>query len=127
MANIIFYLSVSPPGISLSSPNLPVFAGSTLTLECNTQLRTEVGSGIGITATWTRNETVLVDTATRMVSDVVVINGTNYLSQLIFNPLRLGLDDGLYICEARVEPHTGFILGSVSQSNNVSLQITGMS
>lgn len=127
MANIIFYLSVSPPGISLSSPNLPVFAGSTLTLECNTQLRTEVGSGIGITATWTRNETVLVDTATRMVSDVVVINGTNYLSQLIFNPLRLGLDDGLYICEVRVEPHTGFVLGSVSQSNSVSLQITGTS
>ena len=126
MANI-FYLSVSPPRISLSSPILPVFAGSTLTLECNTQLRIEVGSGIEITATWTRNETVLVGTATRMVSDVVAINGTNYLSQLIFNPLRLGLDDGLYICEARVEPNTGFVLGSVSQSNSVSLQITGKS
>ena len=104
-----------------------MFAGSTQTFDCNIQLRTEVGSEIAITAMWTRNETVLVDTVTRMVSDVVEINSTNYLSQLIFNPLQLGLDDGLYICEARVEPHVGFVLGSVSQSNSVSLQVTGMS
>ena len=65
----------------------------------------------------------MVDTATQMMSDVVEIR---YLSQLIFNPLQLGLDDGVYDCEARIEPPAGFILGSISQSNRASLRVTGI-
>ena len=122
----ILSFSVSPPEVSVSSPSLPVFAGSTLTLDCNIQLRIEVDSEIVITATWKRNGTVLENTATGMVSDVVEISSTNYLSQLIFNPLQLGLDDGIYNCEARIEPQVAFVRGSVSQSNSVSLLVTGM-
>ena len=119
---------VSPPMISVSSPNLPVFAGSTLTLDCIIRLRTEfeLRSEVAITAIWKRNGTVLVDTATRMMSDVVEISNTSYLSQLMFNPLQLGLDDGVYDCEARIEPPAGFVLGSISQSNRASLRVTGM-
>ena len=112
--------------VSASSPNLLVFAGSTLTLDCNIQLRTEVGSEVAITAIWKRNGTALVDTASQIASDVVEISGTSYLSQLMFNPLHLGLDDGAYKCEARIEPQVGFVLGSVSQSNTTYLHVTGM-
>ena len=117
---------VLPPMLSASSPNLPVFAGSTLTLDCNIQLRTELGSEVVITALWKRNGTALVDTVSQIVSDVVEISDTSYLSQLMFNPLQLGLDDGGYNCEARIEPQVEFVLGSVSQSNTASLHVTGM-
>ncbi len=112
--------------ISVSSPNLPLFAGSTLTLNCNIKLRIELESEVVIITIWKRNGTVLVDTATRMMSDVVEINSTSYLNQLMFNPLQLGFDDGVYDCEARIEPQNGFVLGSVSQSNRASLHVTGM-
>jgi hypothetical protein len=112
--------------ISISSPNLPVFAGSSLTFNCNIKLRTELESEVVITTIWKRNGTVLVDTATRMISDVVEINSTSYLNQLVFNPLQLGFDDGVYNCEARIESQDGFVLGSVSQSNRASLHVTGM-
>ena len=119
--------SVPPPMVSASSPNLPVFAGSTLTLDCNIELTTEVGSEVAITAIWKRNGTMLVDTASQIISDVVEISSTSYLIQLMFNPLRLVLDDGGYNCEARIEPQVGFVLGSVSQSNSAILHVTGMS
>ena len=125
--NCIPSFPVQPPMVSTSSLHLPVFAGSTLTIDCNIELSIEVGNEVAITAIWKRNGTMLVDTASQIVSDVIEISGTSYLSQLMFNPLRLVSDDGVYNCEARIEPQVGFVLGSVSQSNRASLHATGMS
>ena len=102
-----------------------MFAGSILTLDCNIYLSVEVGRDVVIAATWKRNGTVLVATASHMVSDVAEIN-TSYLSQLMFNPLQLGLDDGVYNCEARIYSEVEFVLGSMAQSNHVSLHVGGM-
>ena len=63
--------------VSASSPDLPVFAGSTLTLDCNIELTTEIGSEVAITAIWKRNGTMLVDTASQIISDVVEISSTS--------------------------------------------------
>ena len=101
-----------------------MFAGSALALDCNIQLRADIENEVEITAIWKRNGMMLIDTASRMVSDVVE-NSTSYLSQLMFNPLQLGLDDGVYNCGARVDSQVGFVLGSISQSNSISLRVTG--
>ena len=102
-----------------------MFAGSVLTLNCNIYLSVEVGREVVIVATWKRNGTVLVATASQMASDIVATNTTNYLSQLMFNPLQLGLDDGVYNCEARIDSEVEFVLGSMAQSNYVSLHVGG--
>ena len=112
--------------MSLLSPTPTVYAGSVLTLSCDIQLRTEVDSEISIAVTWTRNGMVLNDTALRMMSDTVEQSSSLYLSQLVFNPLQIGLDDGVYMCEADVVSNVEFVLSSTSQSNNVSLHVTGM-
>ena len=119
------HFPVPHPTIAISTPSLPVFAGSILTLDCNIYLSAEVGRDVVIAAIWKRNGTVLVDTASQMVSDIAETN-TSYLSQLMFTPLQLGLDDGVYNCEARIDSQFEFVLGSMAQSNHVSLHVGGM-
>lgn len=118
------HFPVPPPTISISTPSLPVFAGSILTLDCNIYLSAEVGRDVVIAATWKRNGTMLVASASQVVSDIAETN-TSYLSQLMFNPLQLGLDDGVYNCEAKIDSELEFVLGSMAQSNHVSLHVRG--
>ena len=110
--------------MSLQSPTPTVYAGSVLTLSCDIQIRAEVDSEISIVVTWTRNGMVLNDTALRMMSDTVEQRASLYLSQLVFNPLQIGLDDGVYMCEAEVVSNVEFVLlNGISQSNNVKVVI----
>lgn len=67
---------------------------------------------------------MLVDTASRMVSDMAETN-TRHLSHLVFKPLHLGLDDGVYNCEARIDSQVGFVLGNTSESKHVLLHVEG--
>ena len=102
-----------------------MFAGSALTLDCTIQLKADIESDSEvITAVWKRNETVVVDTTSQVVSDLIQ-TGATYLSQLTFNPLELGLDDGVYTCTAMVDSLNGFVLGSMSHSNGISLHVAG--
>ena len=103
-----------------------MFAGSALTLDCVIQLSADIESDseVVIIAVWKRNGTVVVDTTSQVISDVIQ-TGATYLSQLTFNPLELGLDDGVYTCTAMVDSLNGFVLGSMSQSNGISLHVAG--
>ena len=78
-----------------------------------------------LTSTWRKNGALLDDSAQRRMSDPIRIsNPTQYQAQLIFSPLQLNTDDGLYMCEVAVESSVdfGFVLSSGSGSNNVSLR-----
>lgn len=102
----------------------PVYAGSFLVLNCIIQLSSAVDSEVVVTTMWRKNGMVLEDSTQSMISD----NNSSilYRDQLVFSPLQLNTDNGLYICEVAVHPTMVFILSSGSSSNNVSVFAIGM-
>lgn len=106
----------------------PVYAGSLLMLNCSIQLSSAVDSEVVITTVWRKNGVLLMDSTQRRILEPIQTNNFNqYQAQLVFNPLQLNIDDGLYMCEVAVESSAdlGFVLSSGSHSNNVSLRAIG--
>lgn len=109
-------------------PVAPVYAGSLLMLNCTIQLSSAVDSGVVVTTMWRKNGVLLEDSAQRRMSEPIQTNTPNqYQAQLVFSPLQLNSDDGLYMCEVAVESATdlSFVLNGGSGSNNVSLRAVG--
>ena len=114
--------------LSVLAPVAQVYAGSLLMLNCTIQLNSAVDSEVVVTSMWRKNGASLEDSAQRRMLDPIQTNTPNqYQAQLIFSPLQLNTDDGLYRCEVAVESATdlSFVLDSASGSNNVTLRATG--
>ena len=62
-----------------------------------------------------------------MLSDVILTgNSSIYLAQLVFSPIQLRTDDGVYTCEATIDRELDeFVMNTWSYSNNISLHTTG--
>ena len=123
--NLHFRCVVPPPTLSVLPPAAPVYAGSLLMLNCTIQLSSAVDSEVVVTSVWRKNGALLEDSSLRRISDSIQTNVPNqYQAQLIFSPLQLNSDDGLYMCEVAVESamDLSFVLNSGSSSNNVSLR-----
>ena len=103
-----------------------VYGGSLLALNCTIQLSSAVNVDVTVASMWRKNGALLQDSAQRRMSNAIQINTTTlYQAQLIFRPV-LNTDDGLYTCDVTVESELVFVLGSGSQSNNVSLHTIGV-
>ncbi len=85
-------------------------------------------SQIAVTAVWKKNGLMLSTSATRMLSDVILVsNFSLYLAVLTFNPIQLSNDDGVYACEVTVSAQLDdFVTNTGVQSENVSLLAAGM-
>ena len=122
------YIVVPPPVLSVLPLIAPVYGGSFLTLNCTIQLSSAVDVDVTVASVWRKNGALLQDSAQRRMSNAIQTNATTvYQAQLIFRPLQLNTDDGLYTCEVTVESEMAFVQGSGSRSNNVSLRAIGMS
>lgn len=120
--------TVPPPVLSVLPPIAPVYGGSFLTLNCTIQLSSAVDIDVTVTSVWRKNGALLRDSAWRRMSNAIQTNTTFvYQARLIFRPLQLNTDDGLYTCEVTIESELVFVQGSGSRSNNVSLHAIGMS
>ena len=109
-------------------PIAPVYAGSLLMLNCTIQFSSAVDSEVVVSSMWRKNGVLLVDSAQRRIPDPIQTNNSSqYQAQLIFNPLQLNTDDGLYMCEVAIESNAdlSFVLSGGSGSNNVSLRAVG--
>ena len=119
--------TVPLPRLYIPQPINPAYAGSVLTLNCSIQLSTDVDSLVTVRVTWKRNGMILTNTTWRMISDTIGNNSSAlYHSQLMFSPLQLNTDNGVYLCEAYVDTDIRFVLGSGAHSNSVSLHSTGI-
>ena len=116
--------------LSIVPPTGLVYAGSMFELNCTIQLSNAVNTDVVVTSMWRRNGVLLRNSDTRITSNAIPTNNaTMYRAQLMFRPLQLNTDDGLYMCEVTVESNEnlGFILSSTSSSNNVSISAIGKS
>ncbi len=54
-------------------------------------------------------------------------NSSVYLAQLVFRPIQLSTDDGVYACEVSVEAElNAFVMTTEIRSNNITLLARGM-
>lgn len=121
------HIVVPPPVLSVLPLIAPVYGGSFLTLNCTIQLSSAVDIDVTVASMWRKNGALLQDSAWRRMSNAIQTNFTNvYKAQLIFRPVQLNTDDGLYTCDVTVVSELMFVQGSGSQSNNVSLHAVGM-
>ena len=105
-----------------------MYGGSFLTLNCTIQLSSAVDIDVTVASMWRKNGALLQDSAWRRMSNVIQTNVTTvYQAQLIFTPVQLNTDDGLYTCDVTVESELMFVQDSGSRSNHVSLHAIGMS
>ena len=114
--------------LSVISPTTSVYAGSFITVNCSIQLSTAVDSPVTVATAWRRNGVILTNSANRMVLDAISIgNSSLYLAQVVFSPIQLSSDDGLYSCEVTIESGLNeFIINAgLRSSNNISLRPTG--
>jgi len=99
--------------ISGSPTNGSFFAGILFNLTCYIQLNPAVDTEVSVTGMWNRSGTPLLND-TRITVFGTSGSASDYQTQVQFNPLS-GVDDGLFTCEAVVEPqspHTTFVVGT---------------
>lgn len=114
--------------MSILSSTMSVYAGSFMTLNCSFQLSNAVDSLMTVTIEWKKDNVPLTNSGSRWVSEASLMNSSSnvYLSQVIFSPVQLGSDDGVYSCEAVLSADTNFVLSAGLYSiNNVTLNATG--
>jgi len=114
--------------ISGSPTNVSFSAGILFNLTCYIQLDPAVDTEINVTGMWNRSGTPLLNDGRITVFGTFASasNQLHYQTQVQFNPLS-GVDDGLYTCEAVVEPqspHTTFVVGT-SSVNERQINVTG--
>ena len=124
--NLFFLYSVPPSSLSIIPSHMTVYAGSFLTINCSIELNDAIDSRITVTAIWKRNNNLLNNQTHRTVRAAVSNGNSLYLSQIIFNPVQLGSDDGLYSCEIRINPEEEFVMNSTVFSRTVSVSAIGM-
>lgn len=101
-----------------------------MTLNCSIQLSNAVDNNpMTVTTMWRKDGVALINSASRWVSGTNRINTSSneYLSQVVFRPVQLESDNGMYSCEVTVDADNDFVINTKLQSdNNVSLHATGM-
>ena len=118
--------TVPPPQITISgSPvNDSFFAGILFNLTCNIQLDPAVDTEVSVTGMWNISGTPLTSGGRITVFDTYASGGQLlYQTRVQFNPLS-GVDDGLFTCEALVEPQTPLVVG-ISAVNMRQINVTG--
>ena len=96
-------------------------------INCTIELDSAVDSHLMITAVWKRNGITVMSSSSREVSDVTQSNSSLYLSQVVFRPFQLSIDDGVYSCQVTIDDaEDGFIQSTKLHSHNVSLFAAGI-
>ena len=110
--------TVPRPQITISGfpTNGSFFAGILFNLTCYIQLNPAVDTNVSVTGMWNRSGTPLLNDTRITVfgTSGSASNQLLYQTRVQFNPLS-GMDDGLFTCEAVVEPqspHTTFVVGT---------------
>ncbi len=71
---------------------------------------------------------MLTSSADRIVLDATLTSTSLYLAQVVFSPVQLSTDDGIYACDVTINADFNeFVLSVGLHSNNISLHATGMS
>ena len=122
--------AVPPPQITITvSPvNVPFFAGVLFNLTCSIQLDLAVDTQFNVTGMWTRSGTPLTNGSRITVYGTSESASSQHLFQtrVQFSPL-IDADDGLFTCQAIVEPQTPqsiFIVGTTA-ANMLQINVTG--
>lgn len=123
-----FTIAVPPPVVSILPSTTSVYAGSFITINCSIQLTTAVDSQVTVSVVWKKNGMMLRGSTNRMLLDAILIsNSSLYLAQIVFSPMQLSTDDGVYACEVTVNTELDeFVINTGSSSSNISLQAAGM-
>jgi len=111
--------------ISGSPTNGSFFPGILFILTCYIQLNPAVDTYVRVTGMWNVSGTPLTSDGRITIFDTSG-SASDYQTRVQFNPLS-GVDDGLYTCEAVVEPqspHTSFVVGT-SAVNVRQINVTG--
>ena len=119
---------VPPPMVSIPPPMSLEYAGSFISVNCSIQLSNAVDSQVTVTTVWKKDGRVLTSSANRTVLGILLVsNASLYLSQVVFSPLQLRTEDGVYACEVAVRADSNdFVMSTGSRSNNITLQTAGM-
>jgi len=103
-----------------------VYGGSYLSIKCTIGLSDAVDSRISLTVIWRKDSNMMGNLTHRTVESIFPINETTYLSRVVFNPVQLGSDDGIYECEVAVNPQDPFLQGITNMlSNDLPIRTTG--
>ncbi len=78
-------------------------------------------SPVTVIAVWRRNGIMLTSSPTRMILDTTLINNSSmYLAQVVFSPIQLSTDDGVYTCAVAVGTELNdFVKNSILRSSNI--------
>lgn len=102
-----------------------MYAGSFMTVNCTIQLSSAVDSYVTVTTVWKKNSALLTSSASRTLLDAVFIDDLSlYVAQVVFSPVQLSSDDGVYACEVSVDAKLDdFVVGTeTTESSNISIQ-----
>ena len=109
------------------SPSIQiVYGGSYLSINCSIALDGAVDSSISVTVVWIKDSNMISNLPHRTAGSIFPIGDNTYVSQVTFNPVQLGSDDGTYACEVTVNPQDQFVQGITELlSNNLPISTTG--
>lgn len=124
---MFIYNVVPTPVLSIFPSTTSVYAGSFITVNCSIQLSSAVDSQVTVSAVWRKNGIMLRSSTNRMLIDPTSIGNSSHLAQIVFSPVQLSSDDGVYACEVTVSAEgNDFVLSSSLNSTNITLHSTGM-
>lgn len=111
--------------LTIIPPTTSVYAGSFITVNCTVQLSSAVDSPVTVTAIWRKNGVLLTGSA--VLDTILVSNLSMYLAQVVFRPVQLSTDNGVYACEVSINAELDkFIVGARQSSDNISLHASGV-
>ena len=110
------------PTLNLSVPSVPLYEGTSQTLDCTVTLPDTVDTDVNVTIQWTHNGT-MTDV---MISDVSSMRSP-FISTLTLTPLSM-TDAGQYSCVATADSSSQYITtSSQGNSSDITLSVTSMS
>lgn len=124
--SIMIWNVVPRPVVLIVPSSTSVYAGSFITINCSIQLTAAVDSQVTVSVVWKKNDAVLQGSPHRMLLGATSTGTTSmYLAQLIFSPMQLSSDNGVYMCDVTVEAINQFVIATALRSSNISLVATG--
>ena len=122
------YHAVPVPSVSITmSSDNPLYAGSSLTITCITELSASIDTDVIVSALWKKAGDSISSGDRITISQPQLVSSSVYESELTISPLSTTLDSGDYSCEISVHPSpvSPYIAASASASATVSLVVEG--
>ena len=109
----------------MASLSEPLYAGTSLTLTCNTKLDGSVDNGEVVNTVWTGPDGTTLSDGGRLTITDAMDSVAPYNSMIVYSPLNLS-DSGMHSCQVTVNPGAGrgrFVTASDPETDELYLTV----